>query len=141
MHHGVSGAVTYPEPRETMNRRKRTILSISGVVLGLMILFPPYWVMYEQPGDSLHTGVGYHPIWSPPTPAFAFETLHGYAYGDSIVGDSEEARLGVAGSRLASSLVGFNKVGFVLEAVVLVILTGAALLIFGRERNTREANP
>jgi hypothetical protein len=122
-----------------MNRQKRTILSISGVVLGLMILFPPYWVMYEQPGDNLHTGVGHHPIWSPPTPAFAFETLHGYAYGDSIVGDSEEARLRVAESRLAASITGFNTVGFVFNTVILIILTGGALLLFGRRRKRGDA--
>ena len=122
-----------------MNRRKRTILSIGGVVFGLMIVFPPYWVLYEQPEENLHSGAGRHPIWNPPTPAYAFEALHGYSHLDSIARDTDDERTRIAESRLASSLVGFNKVGFVFDAVVLVILTAGALLIFGRRPKSRES--
>jgi hypothetical protein len=122
-----------------MNQRKRTILSFAGVVFGLMMVFPPYWVMYEQPEENLHSGAGRHPIWNPPTPAYAFEALHGYSHLDSIASDTDEERASIADSRLASSLVGFNKVNFVFDAVVLVILTAGALLIFGRQPKSQES--
>lgn len=117
-----------------MTPTRRTILGVAGALLGLMIVFPPYWVMYVQPEGNLHTGVGFHPIWNRPRPADAFETLHGYSHRDSLPGDTPDEKLRSEESRLARSRVGFNKVGFTFQVVVLGILTAVAYRLFGRPR-------
>jgi hypothetical protein len=96
--------------------------AVATVVLSLMMLFPPYFGVYDQSGANRHTSLGWHPIWDPPSPAEAYRAIHGESHNAvPVMTAGEHSR--VAEERLALTRVALNKVMLVFQFVVLVIAT------------------
>ena len=114
------------------------ILAASAGVLLLMVLFPPYFGVYDQTGVNQHTGLGYHPIWNPPSQAEAYATIQG-AYPDAAPSEPGGGVTRTVEERLALTRVGFNKVGFVMQVILLgMAATVASVVIARRRRPKRE---
>ena len=88
--------------------RAKHVLAVAMVVLFLMVLFPPYFGVYDQSGANLHLSLGMHPIWYPPSLADAYAAIHGESH-DVALQLSAAERSRVAGERLALTRVGFNR--------------------------------
>jgi hypothetical protein len=112
------------------------ILAIAAAVLLLMVLFPPYFGVYDQTGVNRHTGLWYHPIWSPPSPAEAYAAIEG-AYSDAAPSESGGRVTRTVEERLALTRVGFNKVGFVMQVIVLGMAATVASVVVARRRRSK----
>jgi len=119
-----------------MTLRPIHILTTGAAVVLLMVLFPPYFGVYDQTGVNRHTGLGYHPIWNPPSQAEAYATIHG-ASPDAAQSESGGVTRSVE-ERLALTRVGFNKVGFVMQVLVLGMATTVASVVAGRWRRRKD---
>ena len=119
-----------------MTLRPRHILATGAAVLLLMGLFPPYAGVYDQTGVNQHTGLGYHPIWSPPSQAEAYATIQG-AYPDAAPSESGGGVTRTLDERLALTRVAFNKVGFVMQVILLGIAVTVASVVVGRRRSIK----
>ena len=119
-----------------MTLRPIHILAISAAVILLMGLFPPYFGVYDQTGVNQHTGLGYHPIWDPPSQAEAYATIQG-AYVDAAPSESGGAATRTVEERLALTRVGFNKVGFVMQVIVLGVAATVASVVIARRRRPK----
>jgi hypothetical protein len=120
-----------------MKPRAKHILAVAVVVLLLMVLFPPYFGVYDQPGANLHTSLGMHPIWDPPSLAEAYVAIHGESHDAALQLPAAE-RSRVTEERLALTRVGFNKVGFVFEVVVLALVSSVVGLLRRRQLARRQ---
>ena len=94
-----------------MTLRPIRILATGVAVVLLMVLFPPYFGVYDQTGVNRHTGLGYHPIWNPPSRAEAYATIHGVS-PDAAQSESGGNVTRSVEERLALTRVGFNKAGY-----------------------------
>ena len=119
-----------------MTLRPIHILATGAVVILLMGLFPPYFGVYDQTGVNRHTGLGYHPIWNPPSQAEAYATIHG-ASPDAAQSESGGGVTRSVEERLALTRVGFNKVRFVLQIIVLGMAATVASVVVGRWRRLK----
>ena len=103
--------------------RARDVVIVMGVtVVTLVLLFPPFMVIDLAAAGTRHSGLGHHPIWRPPTPAMAEETL------TPMFGPSP-----VAGG--ASLVIRVNRVLLVLEITAVV---AGALVALATERRSRK---
>jgi len=109
------------------------VLALAAAVFLLMVFFPPYFGVYDQAGSNLHMPLGWHPIWSPPSQADAYRAIHGESL-DSVLAGSAAERSRVIEERLALTRVGFNKVMFVFQVVVVALVASAVAVIVGRLR-------
>ena len=116
-----------------MTLRPIHILATAAAVILLMALFPPFFGVYDQTGVNQHTGLGYHPVWNPPSQAEAYATIQ-VVYADAAPSVSGGGITRTIEERVALTRVGFNKVGFVLQIIVLVIATTVASLVVARRR-------
>jgi hypothetical protein len=107
-----------------MNRIQKIVLSLAMIVVVIMILFPPYAAMKLPIGNNIHGSLGYHPIWNPPNAEYAYEALTGEKYDP--VNENE----------LSNYIVIFNKVGFIFNMVILIIVTTALFRILRSKRQT-----
>ena len=119
-----------------MTLRPIHILATGAAVLLLMGLFPPYFGVYDQTGVNLHTSVGWHPIWSPPSQAEVYATIHGES-PDAAPSESGSGVTRLVEERLALTRVGFNKVLFVMQVIVLGMATTVASVVVGRWRRRK----
>ena len=106
---------------------------VATVILSLMILFPPFFGVYDQSGVNRHTSLGWHPIWNPPSQAEAYRAIHDEPH-DAVPDVPAADRRRVAEERLALTRVGFNKVGFVFQLITLSAVTGVGGVIVRRRR-------
>ena len=113
-----------------MTLRPIHILATGAAVLLLMGLFPPYFGVYDQTGVNLHTSVGWHPIWSPPSQAEVYATIHGES-PDAAPSESGSGVTRLVEDRLALTRVGFNKIMFLMQAVVLALAASVAAVVVG----------
>ena len=109
------------------------VLALAAAVFLLMVFFPPYFGVYDQAESNLHMPLGWHPIWSPPSQADAYRAIHGESL-DSVLAGSAAERSRVIEERLALTRVGFNKVMFVFQVVVVALVASAVPVIVGRLR-------
>jgi hypothetical protein len=116
-----------------MTLRPIHILAAAAAVILLMGLFPPYFGVYDQTGINQHTGLGYHPVWNPPSQAEGYATIQG-VYADAVPSESGGGITRTVEERLALTRVGFNKVGFVLQIILLAMATTVASLVVARRR-------
>jgi len=58
-----------------MNTIQRVIILAAIVLIVLSVLFPPYAAGKLPVGENIHSGIGYHPIWKPPTVEYAFNKV------------------------------------------------------------------
>lgn len=105
-----------------MNNIQRLIILTAVVLILLSILFPPFAVGKLPVGENIHRGIGYHPIWNQPTVEYAYEVLHGQKY--SPVTDED----------LSDYFVMFNKVGFILQIIFILIIDFIMLIVFRKKR-------
>ena len=61
-------------PKRVKNSTK-IILLTGGVVLVVMLLFPPYFGIDVESDGQVHSSIGHHPIWSPPTSEEVYSAL------------------------------------------------------------------
>ena len=101
------------------------VLVLAAAVFLLMVLFPPYFGVYDQAGANLHMSLGLHPIWDPPSQAEAYRAIHGEPH-DAMPAVSVAERSRVIEERLALTRVGFNKVMFVFQVVTLALAMAVA---------------
>jgi len=49
----------------TMNSKQKAVRAVGALVLGLMIIFPPWKLSYRVEGNAtaLSSSIGYHPLW------------------------------------------------------------------------------
>jgi len=116
-----------------MRLRPVHFLAVGAGVVLLMVLFPPYFGVYDQSGANLHTSVGWHPIWSPPSQAEVYATIHGEPH-DTAPSDSLGGVTRLVEERLALTQVRFNKIMFLIEVMVLAMATSAASVVAARWR-------
>lgn len=95
---------------------RRIVILIAAVLLGTLALYPPYFGIDRASGGTLHASMGHHPIWHPPASAAVYERLTG------------NSSVGIPVDRLEQYQTGLNKVRLLIEAVMLVGVTGIVLL-------------
>jgi hypothetical protein len=105
-----------------MNNIQKIIVSVAIVIVVVMILFPPYAAMKLPVGNNVHGSLGFHPIWNPPDAVNAYESLTGEKYDSANEGE------------LSSYVIIFNKVRFIFDLIILVIVTSVLLVIFRSRR-------
>jgi hypothetical protein len=105
-----------------MNTIQKVILLAALVLIILTVLFPPYAAGIRPVEENIHSGIGYHPIWKPPTVEYAYSVLHKTKYDPA------------AGVDLSSYFVMFNKVGFIFQLVVILLVSSLLLFIFRRRK-------
>jgi hypothetical protein len=105
-----------------MNTIQRVIILAAIILIVLSALFPPYAAGRLPVGESIHSGIGYHPIWKPPTVEYAYGVLHKEKYDPA------------AGVDLTGYFVMFNKVGFIFQLVVILLISSIMLFIFRKRR-------
>ena len=108
-----------------MNAIQRVIILAAIVLIVLTVLFPPYAAGIRPVGRNIHSGIGHHPIWKPPTVEYAYGVLHKKKYDPA------------AGIDLSGYFVMFNKVGFIFQLVVIILVSSLMLFIFRRRRKTQ----
>ncbi|UCD25148.1 MAG: hypothetical protein JSW51_04270 [Gemmatimonadota bacterium] len=113
--------------------KPKHLLVVATAILLLMVLFPPYFGVYDQSGVNRHTSLGWHPIWNPPSQAEAYRVIHDEPH-DAVPDVPESDRRRAAEERLALTRVGFNKVGFVFQLIVLCAVTAVGVVIVRRWR-------
>ena len=59
-----------------MKAIERSIFAGAGLVLLLLLLYPPFMSIDPQSEGRVHAPLGHHAIWDPPTPEFAFRALY-----------------------------------------------------------------
>jgi hypothetical protein len=119
-----------------MTPRPIHILTVVAAVILLMGLFPPYFGVYDQTGVNRHTGLGWHPIWNPPSRAEAYAAIQG-ADPDAAPSESGGGVTRTVEERLALTRVGFNKVGFVMQVIVLGMAAMVATVVTARWRRPK----
>jgi hypothetical protein len=55
---------------------ERTFIGVSAVVILVMFLVPPFMCVDQLSGGRKHMALGYHTIWHPPSPEFAYHALY-----------------------------------------------------------------
>ena len=105
-----------------MKNIQRVIILAAIVLILVSVLFPPYAAGKLPVGENVHSGIGYHPIWKRPTVEYAYMVLHGEKYDPA------------AGVDLSSYFVMFNKVGFISQLIVILIISSIMLIIFRKRR-------
>ncbi len=119
-----------------MTVRPTHILAMGAAVLLLMVLFPPYFGVYDQAGINRHTGLGYYPIWNPPSQAEAYALIHGTS-PDAAQPESGRGFTRSVEEHLALTRVVFNKVGFVIQCILLGIAVTLASVVVARRRRLK----
>jgi len=107
-----------------MNRRRRIVLSVGALMLAALIVRPPYFGIDRASGGTLHSNLGSHWAWDPPSSADAYAWLTG---NDPAAADPR---------RLASFDVRLNVVRLALNLVFLVAVVGVAFALL-RTRATK----
>jgi len=105
-----------------MNKIQKAIVIAGGVVVLGSILFPPYAAMKLHIEENVHGFIGYHPIWDPPTREYAYQVLHGERFDPT------------SGVDLSSYTVIFNKVRFVFNLVIVLLISSVLLALFRKRR-------
>jgi len=108
-----------------MNTIQRVIILAAIVLIVLSVLFPPYAAGKLPVGENIHSGIGYHPIWKPPSVEYAYGVLHKEKYDPA------------AGVDLTGYFVMFNKVGFIFQLIVILLISSIMLFIFRKRRRTQ----
>jgi hypothetical protein len=121
-----------------MTPRPIHVLALAAVVLLLMVLFPPYFGVYDQSGANLHTALGRHPLWSPPSQAEAYAAIHGESH-DEVAAASAEERSRLVEESMAQTQVRFNKIRFAMQVVMLTLVAAVASVVprLWRQRQMR----
>jgi hypothetical protein len=105
-----------------MNKKQKVVISLGIFVLIVMVLFPPYAGGKKPLGEAVHGSLGFHPIWNPPDAEYAYEALIGEEY------DPAE------GTDLSEYVVIFNKVGFIFNVIVLLLVSSVLLMVFRKKK-------
>ena len=105
-----------------MNKRQRVLLICSIVGFVLMLLFPPYFVIDSQSQGRIHSPIGYHPAWDPPSKEDGHEVL------------MKRGLIPEEGIEVAPLVIGKNVVLLVFNTVFLLLITSAGLYLL-RTRN------
>ena len=107
--------------------RARDVVVFMGVTVTMVVLlFPPFMVIDLAAARTRHSGLGHHPIWRPPTPAMAEETLTPLFGPSPVAGD-------------ASLEIGVNRVLLVLE--ITAVVAGALVALAIERRSRRRKGP
>ena len=107
-----------------MNIIQRIIILSGALLVLISVLFPPFAAGKLPVGENIHRSIGYHPIWSRPTVESAYFLLHGQAY------DPE------GGEDLSNYFVMFNKVGFIIQLLFIILVAFILLIVFRNKRRT-----
>jgi len=110
-----------------MASSSKCVLGLSGALLLLMVLFPPYFGIDVESDGQLHSALGYYSIWSPPSAEYVYETLTSESSSDL-----EDARLASFRARLNLVRLSFN-------IVALGVATVVVLLVLSVSRRARQA--
>ncbi len=106
-----------------MNSRQKYTISLAGLFIVVLILFPPYFGIDVESEGRVHAFIGYRPIWSPPSAEQVYEILTSESASDVDV------------ARLSSFEARLNVVRLAFNVFVLVIVAVVALIVF-RQRST-----
>jgi len=107
-----------------MNKIQRVIILASIVLILVSAIFLPYAAGKLPVGEDIHGSIGYHPIWKRPTVEFAYMVLHGEKYDPAT------------GVDLSGYFVMFNKIGFIFQLMVILLVSSILLIIFRKRRKT-----
>jgi len=94
---------------------RRVVIGIALAIVALLVLFPPYYGRMLASEGEVHSNLGYYPVWDPPTSDECRARLR------EIFRDAPEAVLLAQGNDLAAYRVGFNKIRFAFNVVVLLV--------------------
>lgn len=108
-----------------MNKIQRFIILTAIVLILVSVLFPPYAAGKLPIGENIHAGIGYHPIWKRPSVEYAYMVLHGEKYDPA------------AGIDLSSYFVMFNKVGFILQLIAILLISSIMLIVFRKRKRSQ----
>ncbi len=106
-----------------MNSRQKYTISLAGLFIVALILFPPYFGIDVESEGRVHAFIGYRPVWSPPSAEQVYEILTSESASDVDV------------ARLSSFEARLNVVRLAFNVFVLVIVAVVALIVF-RQRST-----
>jgi hypothetical protein len=107
-----------------MNTPQRVVIMGAIVLIVLSVLFPPYAAGILPVGKNIHSGIGFHPIWKPPSVEYAYERLHDEKYDPA------------AGVDLSGYFVMFNKVGFIFRLIAILLVSSIMFFIFKKRKKS-----
>jgi hypothetical protein len=99
-----------------VNKRQITALALFILAIIALFLFPPFFAIDPTSEGRIHAPIGYHPVWAPPDPAYAYEVL------------AEKGFLLSGGPEGTSLKVGRNNVLIVFS--LLLLLVGVSVAVF-----------
>lgn len=106
-----------------MKRYNKILLGFMVSTILVMVLVPPYYGQLLSGDTNIHSNLGYFPVWNPPTLEVCrielLQIFEGTPRGDLLAEMDDPS----------SYRIGFNKVRFALNLVIVLLLYGALLLI------------
>ena len=119
------------------SKARAIVLLAAGALLLVMVLWPPYAVMYDPAGHNVHGPIGYHPVWSAPSADAAVAMLSERIRQDYPDTAAILDSVTVAGIQTGSVRVIMNQVMLTFQIIVLSLLTVASMWILRRHRRSR----
>jgi hypothetical protein len=116
---------------------RATPLLLAVAIIVIMVLWPPYAVMYDPGGLNVHGPIGYHPVWSAPSPDAALEMLSERLRRDSPDTAAVLDSVTAAGFQTGSVRVIMNTVMLTFQIIALALITVVSLWILHRRRKSR----
>jgi len=105
-----------------MNTMQRIIILTAVVLIFLSAIFPPFAAGKLPVGENIHRSIGYHPVWKRPTVEYAYMILFGQKYDPA------------AGEDLSDYFVMFNKVGFIIQIIFILLIASIMLIVFRKKK-------
>ena len=115
-----------------MNRKQKVVVIIEAAVLAAMFVFPPYAGIDRESDGRIHAFLGYYPFWSPPSSEDVFQFLR-----QRFPGELDGVAQSIDESRLSSFDPIFNKVRFVFNATLSLLVTTLLLAVFRTGKKAR----
>lgn len=115
-----------------MNRKQKVVIIIAVAVLVAMIVFPPYAGIDRGSEGRIHGSLGFYPFWNPPTSQDVFDFLR-----QEFPGELDGVQQNMDDTRLSSFEPIFNKVMFIFNATLSLLVAAILLVVFRTRKKGR----